>query len=72
MLLAVVCCGLPLLIVAGGLASLSAITGRYALLFAGATIVVVLLVAARIAVRVRNRSKNRSRQTKTNGEACCK
>jgi hypothetical protein len=67
------CCGLPFLIIAaGGLASLSAITGRYALLFAGAATVVVLLVVAGIAVRARSRSRNRAQQTKSNGEACCR
>ncbi len=66
MLAIVVCCGLPFLpIAAGGLASLSVITGRYALLFANAAVVVVLLAVVGIAIR--NRSRNRSRQAKTNG-----
>jgi hypothetical protein len=66
-----VCCGLPfLLIAAGGLASLSVITRQGALLFAGAAIAVVALIAV-VGIAVRGRNRNLNRQTKTSGDACC-
>ena len=73
MLAMVVCCGLPFLIVAaGGLAPLSVITGRYAMPFASAALVVALLVIVGIAVRSMGRgSRSRRQQTETSGEACC-
>ncbi len=68
-LVLLVCCGLPFLIITGGgLASLSLITGRYRLLFAGAAIAVLLLAVVGIALRS-GRNKNSSRKTKTNREA---
>ena len=67
----VVCCGLPFLIIAaGGLASLSLITGRYALPFAGGAIVVSLVIVVGIAIRTRNKREENIRKT-NNEEACC-
>lgn len=63
-LIMLVCCGLPILVLsAGSLAFLSAVTGSVALLLAG--IVVVALVAVGVAIRQRNKS----RRTKPGGGA---
>ncbi|MDG6926535.1 MAG: hypothetical protein JRN09_08270 [Nitrososphaerota archaeon] len=69
----VACCGVPVLIVAaGGLASLSVVAGRYELLFAGAAVLVITVVAIGIASRIRGRGRSPQRKPGGEDDDCCK
>ncbi|MEM3671348.1 MAG: hypothetical protein QW767_06360 [Thermoprotei archaeon] len=66
----VVCCGLPIFLIAeSGLALFSAITGHDLLLFVGAAVAAVAPVVS-VAITMHGRSRNRTRQGKSSAEAC--